>query len=560
MDEQPLVLPDALVLGDRTVDLARREVRSDSGIEVLTPLETNLLAYLAQRPDEVVTKRELLVKVWGYHANTRTRAPSLLVSRLRRKLGDDLENPRFLRTVRGTGYQLCGVDRPSAEPVSTRVESIAAAPQPKLDIPDPSFVITAAEARRLRRQRAALEEHSSEDHSVHAVRARLMVAWCALLSGEKPALEVLWRDAEQTEHRALGRLCALLALRVVENFGTQQAVLQATRRVRDALGGDVDDDIARCMVALAECTALGRLGELDAARARVDEASALAEQHGRPKLQALVSDRMAFLDRRAHRLRRAAQHSRDARACLSDCACIETHIEVLHNTATLHYGSGALEEAREHYEAARALADKMDAPHKLVIIHASLVSVCLNLAAVDGAVHHLDVLRTMRSPGDARRLELFDSYHSGRVLIEQGNLAEAVTALERAVHIGARTGEQRLGGYALLLLAWVALFNGETDEAEAALDDLVDILDSIADAELTGACALFSMWQAHLDGRTAAAEVHVQTARQRLRTARSPLGVFVGGSPRSGQEWLIRKCHLLLERHPSLRDIGSLDG
>ena len=548
-----------LKFGDYTVDLDQREVRSAEKVDALTPLETNLLSYLAQRPNEVISKRELLVEVWGYHANTRTRAPSLLISRLRRKLGDDLDNPRFLRTIRGTGYQLHGLPArsptPAAEaPSAPSAPAPATAPEQFVDLPDPSLPISAAEARRLRRLRPTLEAHPREDSSPHAIRARLLVAWSALMCGEKPDVERLWRDAEKTNHPGLRRLCAVMALRSVEATGTRPAVLRAAKRVEQLLDTDgIDDETARCMVALIQCTAFARLGELDEARAKADQASVLGEQTGKPKLRALVSDRLAFLDRRAHRFNRALQHARDAIELLDDCECLQTRVEVSNNMATLHYVRGELDDARTQYEAALESARKLGASAAIATIRASLVSVCLNLGDLDGASDHYHALLDTEVSGDRRRHNLLECYHGARIQITGGKLEEATGSLERAVHLATRTGEYRLSGYAHLLQAWISLMASRLDEAAETLEDLGDRVEEIGDLELQGAHALLSMWAAQLASETAQVGHFREQAQQLLKAARSPLAVFLGGRARPGQEWLRRQCDRLIERHPILQ-------
>ncbi len=71
----------------------------------LTPREFRLLAYLLERPDEVVTRIELLEKVWDMSFDPGTNVVDVHVSNLRRKLEEGGE-PRLLHTVRGVGFSL----------------------------------------------------------------------------------------------------------------------------------------------------------------------------------------------------------------------------------------------------------------------------------------------------------------------------------------------------------------------------------------------------------------------------------------------------------------------
>lgn len=77
------------------------------GVEVpLTPLEQHLLVALASPPGALHTREQLLAQVWQHDALTQPRLVDVLVARLRRKLGDDPEDPRYLQAVGGFGYRL----------------------------------------------------------------------------------------------------------------------------------------------------------------------------------------------------------------------------------------------------------------------------------------------------------------------------------------------------------------------------------------------------------------------------------------------------------------------
>jgi DNA-binding response OmpR family regulator len=65
-----------------------------------------ILRFLAERAGEVVSRAEILDQVWGYDAFPTTRTIDNFIVRLRRLLEPDPGNPRFIHTVRGTGYRL----------------------------------------------------------------------------------------------------------------------------------------------------------------------------------------------------------------------------------------------------------------------------------------------------------------------------------------------------------------------------------------------------------------------------------------------------------------------
>jgi DNA-binding response OmpR family regulator len=93
-------------VGAVEVDFAGFELRKAGETVRLTLLEAMLLKLLVERRGQVVTKAEILEKVWNLNPDTETRAVDNFVMRLRRHLEEDARNPRLLETVRGVGYRL----------------------------------------------------------------------------------------------------------------------------------------------------------------------------------------------------------------------------------------------------------------------------------------------------------------------------------------------------------------------------------------------------------------------------------------------------------------------
>ncbi len=97
----------AVRIGDLEIDPASRRVRVDGEQVELSRKEFDLLWLLATRPGEVVTKREMLAGVWGLpFGNGGDRTVDVHLSWLRRKLGENAAEPRYLHTVRGVGVRL----------------------------------------------------------------------------------------------------------------------------------------------------------------------------------------------------------------------------------------------------------------------------------------------------------------------------------------------------------------------------------------------------------------------------------------------------------------------
>ena len=99
---EPDETDDRLRAGDVELDRKARTA-TVAGAEVeLTGREFDLLWHLAARPGIVVTRSQLLDRVWGIEFPGGTRTVDVHVGQLRRKLG----RPKLIRTVRGTGYKV----------------------------------------------------------------------------------------------------------------------------------------------------------------------------------------------------------------------------------------------------------------------------------------------------------------------------------------------------------------------------------------------------------------------------------------------------------------------
>jgi DNA-binding response OmpR family regulator len=100
-----------LSLAGRAVDFETREVvREDGARTTLSEREADLLRYLAGSGGRVVSRDELLERVWGLDPRgVTTRTVDVHIARIREKLGDPAEAPAMLVTVRGRGYRLEGV-------------------------------------------------------------------------------------------------------------------------------------------------------------------------------------------------------------------------------------------------------------------------------------------------------------------------------------------------------------------------------------------------------------------------------------------------------------------
>lgn len=97
---------DVRRFGALAVDPQAREVRLDGRPVDLTKLEFDLLDTLSGEPRVAFSRLQLLARVWGPSWFGDDHVVDVHVANLRRKLGDDAESPRYVRTVRGVGYRM----------------------------------------------------------------------------------------------------------------------------------------------------------------------------------------------------------------------------------------------------------------------------------------------------------------------------------------------------------------------------------------------------------------------------------------------------------------------
>jgi two-component system KDP operon response regulator KdpE len=94
--------------GELEIDLARRTVTVNGRSVHLTPTEYELLRYLAIHAGKPVTHSTLLRQVWGEYAVGDKYNTRYVVAQIRKKLGDNPSNPRFIVNEPGVGYRLEG--------------------------------------------------------------------------------------------------------------------------------------------------------------------------------------------------------------------------------------------------------------------------------------------------------------------------------------------------------------------------------------------------------------------------------------------------------------------
>jgi len=96
--------PDVFRFGDVEVDFRRQRLRKAGEQVEISAREFRLLAYLVEHRGTMVSREQLLNDIWGYEVYPTTRTVDNHIARLRKKVEDEPDKPRWIQTVRGAGY------------------------------------------------------------------------------------------------------------------------------------------------------------------------------------------------------------------------------------------------------------------------------------------------------------------------------------------------------------------------------------------------------------------------------------------------------------------------
>lgn len=91
--------------GEVEVDLDNYVIRQGGKEERLSNREQELLRFLIEHRGQVLPRELLLTSIWQYNPNVTTRTVDTHILNVRKKLGDDAQNPRFIETMHGVGYR-----------------------------------------------------------------------------------------------------------------------------------------------------------------------------------------------------------------------------------------------------------------------------------------------------------------------------------------------------------------------------------------------------------------------------------------------------------------------
>lgn len=99
------IVEEKVVIGEVVIFPELYEVHV-KGISIdITPKEFELLLYMAQRANRILSREQLLNAIWNFDYAGETRIVDVHISHLREKIEEDTKNPQYIKTVRGFGYK-----------------------------------------------------------------------------------------------------------------------------------------------------------------------------------------------------------------------------------------------------------------------------------------------------------------------------------------------------------------------------------------------------------------------------------------------------------------------
>lgn len=99
---------DISEIGDLRIDYAKKEIYLGDSLLDLTPTERDILLLLVRKKGEPVSRETLASTIENIHESSYSRSVDTHVSNLRAKLGDDVKQPRYIKSVWGIGYKFIG--------------------------------------------------------------------------------------------------------------------------------------------------------------------------------------------------------------------------------------------------------------------------------------------------------------------------------------------------------------------------------------------------------------------------------------------------------------------
>lgn len=101
--------PDTVIIGDMDIDMRAKKVKRQNQAIALTAKEFRLLAYLAKNKGVVLSREQILERVWDINFDMNTNVVDVYINYLRKKI-DKPFGERLIHTVKGLGYKLTDAD------------------------------------------------------------------------------------------------------------------------------------------------------------------------------------------------------------------------------------------------------------------------------------------------------------------------------------------------------------------------------------------------------------------------------------------------------------------
>jgi two-component system alkaline phosphatase synthesis response regulator PhoP len=108
VEREEKAVPEVYSFGDIEIDFAQFKVKRKGNEIDLTSLEMEILKYFVAHQGNVVTRDDMLDKIWGYESYPTTRTIDNHILKLRKKIEEDPARPRHILSVYGGGYRFIG--------------------------------------------------------------------------------------------------------------------------------------------------------------------------------------------------------------------------------------------------------------------------------------------------------------------------------------------------------------------------------------------------------------------------------------------------------------------
>lgn len=108
--EKPKPAATQITIGRFTLDLRRRSLTKDGKNVELTQVEYQIVEYFFNHPDVVISRSDILSKVWGDSYFGEEKIVDVNIRRLRKKIEEDASEPKYLITIWGLGYKWTSAD------------------------------------------------------------------------------------------------------------------------------------------------------------------------------------------------------------------------------------------------------------------------------------------------------------------------------------------------------------------------------------------------------------------------------------------------------------------